>query len=129
MHKFRSKFVNKYLNDIFIIVLQIERELVLSSDKASSKIPLMHEARTPSGARRSAGIPLLQRQTGAIAPDHPPKQMQAWVRGVFYLYVQRTHANAERCADADKLFIIYTILIIMCKIQDTRIIPQKDKWH
>lgn len=85
----------------------------------------MHEARTPSGPRRSAGIPLLQRQTGAIAPDHPPKQMQAWVRGVFYLYVQRTHANAERFADADNLYI----LIIMCKIQDTRIIPPKDKWH
>lgn len=61
------------------IVLQIERELVLSSDKASSKIPLMREARTPSGPRRSAGIPLL-RQTGAIAPDHPPKQLHAWVR-------------------------------------------------
>lgn len=60
--------------------LQIERELVLSSDKASSKIPLMREARTPSGQRRTVGIPLLPRQTGAIAPDHPPKQMHAWVR-------------------------------------------------
>lgn len=58
---------------------QIERELILSSDKASSKIPLMHESRTPSGVRRAVGIPLLSRQPGSIAPDHPPKQAHAWV--------------------------------------------------
>lgn len=62
--------------------LQIERELVLSAEKGSSKIPLMHEPRTPAGPRRThAGIPLLPRSAGSIAPDHPPKQMQqAWVR-------------------------------------------------
>lgn len=59
--------------------LQIERELILSSDKASSKIPLMHESRTPSGVRRTVGIPLLSRQPASIAPDHPPKQAHAWV--------------------------------------------------
>lgn len=65
--------INRILN------LQIERELILSSDKASSKIPLMHEVRnTPSGPRRTAAA-LLPRQTGSIAPDHPPKQLQAWV--------------------------------------------------
>lgn len=54
---------------------QIERELILSADKASSKIPLMHESRV----QRSVGLSLLSRQTGAIAPDHPPKQLHAWV--------------------------------------------------
>lgn len=39
----------------------------------------MHEARTPSGVRRAGGIPLLSRQPGSIAPDHPPKQAHAWV--------------------------------------------------
>lgn len=40
----------------------------------------MHEVRTPSGPRRTAVLPLLlPRQTGSIAPDHPPKQLQAWV--------------------------------------------------
>lgn len=66
---------------------QIERELILSSDKASSKIPLMHETRTPSGVRRTVGLPLLPRQMGSIAPDHPPKQLHAWVSfflSIFY---------------------------------------------
>lgn len=60
---------------------QIERELVLSAEKASTKIPLMHEPRTPAGPSRrtAAGIPLLPRSTGAIAPDHPLKMQQAWV--------------------------------------------------
>lgn len=49
--------------------------MILSADKASSKIPLMHESR----AQRSVGLSLLTRQTGSIAPDHPPKQMHAWV--------------------------------------------------
>lgn len=72
---------NKNIKNIFD--LQIERELILSSDKASSKIPLMHEVRnTPSGPRRTAAA-LLPRQTGAIAPDHPPKQLQAWVSSIF----------------------------------------------
>lgn len=62
--------------------MQIERELILSSDKASSKIPLMHESRTPSGVRRTVGIPLLSRQPASIAPDHPPKQLHAWVSTV-----------------------------------------------
>lgn len=62
-----------------VSILQIERELILSSDKASSKIPLMHESRTPSGIRRAGGIPLLSRQPASIAPDHPPKQSHAWV--------------------------------------------------
>lgn len=39
----------------------------------------MHENRTPSGPRRSNGMQLLNRQTGSIAPDHPPKHMHAWV--------------------------------------------------
>lgn len=66
--------------DVFSIsCCQIERELILSSDKASSKIPLMHESRTPSGIRRTGGIPLLSRQPASIAPDHPPKQAHAWV--------------------------------------------------
>lgn len=63
----------------FLFCWQIERELILCSDKASSKIPLMHEARTPSGVRRTGGIPLLSRPLGSIAPDHPPKQTHAWV--------------------------------------------------
>ncbi|XP_037916745.1 repressor of filamentous growth 1-like isoform X2 [Hermetia illucens] len=51
----------------------IERELVLSSgDKGSTKIPLMND--------RTSGLQhLLPRSTsGAVAPDHPPKQLQAW---------------------------------------------------
>lgn len=43
----------------------------------------MHEPRTPSGPRRlPASIQQLlpARPSAAIAPDHPPKQIQAWVR-------------------------------------------------
>lgn len=54
--------------------------MILSSDKSAQKIPLMHESRTPSGLRRATGLQILSpRPHGAIAPDHPPKQMQAWV--------------------------------------------------
>lgn len=59
---------------------QIERELVLSIDKGLTKVPLMHEPRGNHGNRITNGIQLLPKQTGAIAPDHPPKQTQAWVR-------------------------------------------------
>lgn len=62
--------------------LQIERELILSSDKASSKIPLMHESRTPAGVRRT----ILSRQSGSIAPDHPPKQSHAWVSLIYLIF-------------------------------------------
>lgn len=58
--------------------------MIISSDKSNSKIPLMHEYGTPSGVRRSSGLQLLPRPTGAIAPDHPPKQMQAWVNKFFF---------------------------------------------
>lgn len=58
--------------------------MIISSDKSNSKIPLMHEYGTPSGVRRSSGLQLLPRPTGAIAPDHPPKQMQAWVNQFFF---------------------------------------------
>lgn len=52
----------------------------ISGKGASSKIPLIaNQPRTPSGPRRTAGISLLPRTSGAIAPDHPAKQMQAWV--------------------------------------------------
>ncbi|KAG4068907.1 hypothetical protein HA402_005055 [Bradysia odoriphaga] len=56
----------------------IERELVLSIDKGLTKVPLMHEPRGNHGTRITNGIQLLPKQTGAIAPDHPPKQTQAW---------------------------------------------------
>lgn len=70
------------------IAFQIERELVLSNDKGSTKIPLMHESRpSSSGMRRGNGIQhLLPRPHGAIAPDHPPKQMHAWV-SIFRSYL------------------------------------------
>ncbi|KAJ6626110.1 hypothetical protein Bhyg_17007, partial [Pseudolycoriella hygida] len=55
----------------------IERELVLSIDKGLTKVPLMHEPRGNPGSRLSNGIHLLPKQSGAIAPDHPPKQTQA----------------------------------------------------
>lgn len=35
----------------------------------------MHESRV----QRTVGLSLLSRQTGSIAPDHPPKQLHAWV--------------------------------------------------
>lgn len=63
---------------------QIERELVLSIDKGLTKVPLMHEPRGNPGSRLTNGIQLLPKQTGSIAPDHPPKQTQAWVRIRFY---------------------------------------------
>lgn len=68
-------------NGLLWHAFQIDRELVLSNDKGSTKIPLMHEARpSSSGMRRGNGIQhLLPRPHGAIAPDHPPKQMHAWV--------------------------------------------------
>lgn len=44
----------------------------------------MHETRTPSGLRRATGLQLLSRPHGSVAPDHPPKQMQAWVRLISY---------------------------------------------
>ncbi|XP_021711309.1 GATA zinc finger domain-containing protein 14 isoform X1 [Aedes aegypti] len=50
----------------------IERELVLSSNKNASKIPLMHD-------NRNTSIPLLNRSTvSAVGPDLPTKQTQAW---------------------------------------------------
>uniref|UniRef100_A0A182LYG0 SAM domain-containing protein n=1 Tax=Anopheles culicifacies TaxID=139723 RepID=A0A182LYG0_9DIPT len=51
----------------------IERELILSSNKNSSKIPLMQD-------NRNTSIPaLLNRSaTSAIGPDLPVKQTQAW---------------------------------------------------
>ncbi|XP_058462127.1 GATA zinc finger domain-containing protein 14-like isoform X2 [Malaya genurostris] len=50
----------------------IERELVLSSNKNASKIPLMHD-------NRKTSIPLLNRSSGsAVGPELPTKQTQAW---------------------------------------------------
>ncbi|XP_055630631.1 uncharacterized protein LOC129771229 isoform X2 [Toxorhynchites rutilus septentrionalis] len=51
----------------------IERELVLSSNKNASKIPLMQD-------NRNTSIPLLNRSSGtaAVGPDLPTKQTQAW---------------------------------------------------
>lgn len=69
---------------VFCFLLQIERELVLSIDKGLTKVPLMHEPRGNPGNRISNGIQLLPKQTGSIAPDHPPKQTQAWVRLQYY---------------------------------------------
>lgn len=69
-----TEIVQKVLILHFIGHPQIERELVLSSgDKGSTKIPLMND--------RTSGLQhLLPRSTsGAVAPDHPPKQLQAWV--------------------------------------------------
>lgn len=48
----------------------------------------MHEPRGNPGNRISNGIQLLPKQTGSIAPDHPPKQTQAWVRLQFILHKQ-----------------------------------------
>lgn len=56
----------------------------------------MHEVRTPSGPRRSAVIPLLPRQTGSIAPDHPPKHSQAWV--IHRLIVYFTFCIFKHCS-------------------------------
>lgn len=53
---------------------------MLSTDKGLTKVPLMHEPRGNPVNRISNGIQLLPKQTGSIAPDHPPKQTQAWVR-------------------------------------------------
>lgn len=41
----------------------------------------MNDSRPSSsgGSRRNGLQMLLPRQQGAIAPDHPPKQMHAWV--------------------------------------------------
>lgn len=61
------------------LLFQIERELVLSIDKGLTKVPLMHEPRGNPGNRITNGIQLLPKQTGSIAPDHPPKHTQAWV--------------------------------------------------
>ncbi|XP_058835986.1 uncharacterized protein LOC131692760 isoform X2 [Topomyia yanbarensis] len=50
----------------------IERELVLSSNKNASKIPLMQD-------NRNSNIPLLNRSSvSAVGPDLPTKQTQAW---------------------------------------------------
>ncbi|XP_053683207.1 probable serine/threonine-protein kinase DDB_G0282963 [Sabethes cyaneus] len=52
----------------------IERELVLSSNKNASKIPLMQD-------NRNTNIPLLNRSgasSSAVGPDLPTKQTQAW---------------------------------------------------
>uniref|UniRef100_A0A182P6K3 SAM domain-containing protein n=1 Tax=Anopheles epiroticus TaxID=199890 RepID=A0A182P6K3_9DIPT len=51
----------------------IERELILSSNKNSSKIPLMQD-------NRNTSIPALlnRSSTSAIGPDIPVKQTQAW---------------------------------------------------
>ena len=60
------------------LVLQIEREVVLSSTDKNSKIPILHEYK-----QRSAG-------RVAIAPDAPIKQ-QAWVqevRNIYFLFRQ-----------------------------------------
>lgn len=47
----------------------------------------MHEPRTPSGPRRSSGIQLMPRPSGSIAPDLPPKQIQAWViTDILFIY-------------------------------------------
>jgi hypothetical protein len=80
--------------------LQIERELILSTDKSASKIPIMYDTRSPPGPRRSAAIPLLQRSSVAVAPDHPPKQIEAWVSFLFiqiftlrFNFIPDTNAN------------------------------------
>lgn len=59
----------------------------MSIDKGLTKVPLMHEPRGIPGSRISNGIQLLPKQTGSIAPDHPPKQTQAWVRFHFFLHL------------------------------------------
>lgn len=86
--------------------LQIERELVLSAEKGSTKIPLMHEPRTVAGQPRRtvAGLPLLPRSSGSIAPDHPPKQIQAWVRAYVTRYRHRTGVKLKSKARYTTLF-------------------------
>uniref|UniRef100_A0A1B0CBE2 SAM domain-containing protein n=2 Tax=Lutzomyia longipalpis TaxID=7200 RepID=A0A1B0CBE2_LUTLO len=60
----------------------IEKELILSGDKGSTKIPLMNDYRTPPAGFLKSGVTLqmLPRPASAsIAPDHPkPKHLQAW---------------------------------------------------
>ncbi|XP_059608000.1 uncharacterized protein LOC132255846 [Phlebotomus argentipes] len=60
----------------------IEKELILSGDKGSTKIPLMNDYRTPPVGFLKTGVTLqmLPRPVSAsIAPDHPkPKHLQAW---------------------------------------------------
>uniref|UniRef100_A0A1B0D2S0 Uncharacterized protein n=1 Tax=Phlebotomus papatasi TaxID=29031 RepID=A0A1B0D2S0_PHLPP len=60
----------------------IEKELILSGDKGSTKIPLMNDYRTPPSGFLKTGVTLqmLPRPVSAsIAPDHPkPKHLQAW---------------------------------------------------
>ncbi|XP_071056755.1 uncharacterized protein [Onthophagus taurus] len=45
----------------------IEREVILSSGDKNSKIPILHD--------------YMKKSKGTIAPDVPPKQMQAWSQG------------------------------------------------
>lgn len=45
----------------------IEREVILSSSDKNSKIPILHD--------------YMKRAKASIAPDLPPKQMQAWTQG------------------------------------------------
>lgn len=49
------------------LLLQIEREVILSSTDKNNKIPILHD--------------YMKRSKGAIAPDVPPKQMAAWTQG------------------------------------------------
>lgn len=46
-------------------LLQIEREVILSSGDKSSKVPILQDARKRG-------------RLGAVAPDTPPKALSAW---------------------------------------------------
>lgn len=78
----------------------------MSNDKGSTKIPLMNDSRHSPGIRRGNGLHLLPRQHGAIAPDHPPKQIHAWVS--IHLEVERYTNNCSSSFFAPlKLWIKY----------------------
>lgn len=56
----------RFSKNLCINILQIEREVILSSADKNSKIPILHDYK--------------KRTKAAIAPDVPPKQMAAWTQ-------------------------------------------------
>lgn len=99
-----------------VSVTQIERELILSAEKGSTKIPLMSsEQRTPAGPRRMPGIPLLMPRSGGgsatqMVADHPPiKQMQAWV----CTYLLTTRLRKIVCG-VSLCGVHFSVLVICC---------------
>jgi hypothetical protein len=101
---------------LFFSTLQIERELILSTDKSGSKVPIKQYPRqiptTPVAFNRSsisngngaaAGViqQFLPKSSTAVAPDHPTP-IHAWVSNVkrsrapakeFKQFLMKDHAS------------------------------------